>query len=712
MLGFAVSKSATTSTRRCCVHSFKTLSQILLLIGCSLAPIWAQTSPAQAAKEPDHFDLSSVDTAIDPCVDFYQYSCKKWLDNNPIPADQVAWGHGAKLALWNQYVLKEVLEKASSANASRSGVDQEIGDYYAACMDESAIDAKGIAVLKPELDLIDALKSKTQLAGELAHLHAITSQLEPPTDSGFQTALFGFSSGQDLDDASKVVATLDQGGLGLPDRDYYLKDDAKSVETRQQYVTHLQKTFELLGENSATAAAHAKTVMDIETALAKVSMDIVLRRDPANLNHKLSAQELRALTPDFSWDEYLKDVQAPSTIHYLVTAPDFFKGVNQLIKTESLDNWKTYLRWQLVTASSSLMGQPFVEEKFDFYGRKLVGQKEQRARWRRCTQFVDRDLGEALGQAYVDQTFGAEGKARMLKMVQALEVALGTDIQQLDWMSDTTKKEALVKLHGFEGKIGYPNQWRDYSSVKIVRDDLLGDAYRSGQFEFHRQLEKIGKPVDRGEWGMTPPTVNAYYDPQLNTINFPAGILQPPYFDKQMDDAVNFGSIGAVIGHEMTHGFDDEGRQFDPTGNLRDWWTPQDGKEFEHRAQCIVDEYSGFEATPGTKLNGKLTLGENTADNGGTRIALMALQNTLSAEGKSAEKIDGFTAEQTFFIAFGQSWCDNLTPEFLRLIAQSNPHSPPQFRVNGVVSNMPEFQKAFGCKKGQPMVRDNACHVW
>jgi putative endopeptidase len=395
-----------------------------------------------------------------------------------------------------------------------------------------------------------------------------------------------------------------------------------------------------------------------------------------------------------------------------VTSPAFFQGVNELIKSQSLDNWKTYLRWQLATASSSMLANAFVEEKFDFYGRKLVGQKMQRARWRRCTQSVDRDLGEALGQAYVDRTFGAEGKARMLKMVQALETALGTDIQQLDWMSDATKKEAEVKLKGFEGKIGYPDNWRDYSSVTIARDDLAGNVYRSGEFEFHRQLQKIGKPVDRGEWGMTPPTVNAYYDPQLNTVNFPAGILQPPYFDKAMDDAVNFGSIGAVIGHEMTHAFDDEGRKFDPTGNLRDWWTEQDGKEFERRAQCVADEYSGFEATPGSKVNGNLTLGENTADNGGTRIALMALQNTLAAEGKSDESIDGISVEQAFFIAFGQSWCENLTPQLLRMMAQSNPHSPPQFRVNGVVSNMPEFQKAFACKKGQPMVRDNACHVW
>jgi putative endopeptidase len=694
------------------VRSFKIFPLIVLLTGCSLTAAWAQRSAAQAAKEPDHFDVNSVDTALDPCVDFYQYSCKKWLDNNPIPADQAAWGHGGKLALWNQFVLKDVLEKASSSDPSRSAVEQKIGDYYASCMDESGINAKGTAPIQSELDRIDALKNKGQLAGELAHLHGITFQLVPGSDSGSGTALFGFSSGQDLDDASKVVASLDQGGLGLPDRDYYLKDDAKSIEIRQQYVAHIQKTFELLGEDSATASTHAKAVMEIETALAKAAMDIVLRRDPANLNHKMSAQELRALTPDFSWDDYLKGVQAPATIHYLVATPDFFKGVNQLIASQSLDNLKTYLRWQLVSASSSLLGQPFVEEKFDFYGRKLVGQKEQRPLWRRCTQYVDRDLGEALGQAYVDRTFGAEGKARMLKMVQALEVALGSDIQQVDWMSPATKKEAIIKLHGFEGKIGYPDQWRDYSSVKIVRGDLLGDAYRSGEFEFRRQLDKIGKPVDRGEWGMTPPTVNAYYDPQLNTINFPAGILQPPFFDKGKGDAVNFGSIGAVIGHEMTHGFDDEGRKFDATGNLRDWWTEQDGKEFDRRAQCIADEYSGFEATPGVKVNGKLTLGENTADNGGTRIALMALQTTLAAEGKSDEKIEGFSPEQTFFIAFGQSWCSNLTPELLRVLAQSNPHSPPQYRVNGVVSNMPEFQKAFGCKKGQPMVRDNACHVW
>ena len=685
---------------------------ILILIALATGVVLAQGQAATAAQL-DHFDLNAVDKSLDPCVDFYQYACKKWIDANPIPGDQSTWSHGSKLNLWNQGVLRDVLEKASADDPKRSAVDQKIGDYYASCMNEKTIDSKGIAALKPELDRISALKQKSQLPAELAHLHAITAALAQATDSGAKTPLFGFSSSQDLDDASKVVAAADQGGLGLPDRDYYLKDDAKSMETRQQYVSYIQKTQELMGDSPTNAEAHAQAIMDMETALAKASMDIVLRRDPANLNHKMSLKELQTLTPHFSWGEYLRAIGgAPPTIHYLVETPDFFKEVDQLMATASLDDWKTYLRWQLVNISGNLLSSAFEDARFDFYGRKLTGQKEQRPRWRRCTQAVDRDLGEALGEAYVDQTFGADGKQRMLKLVHALEEALGKDIEQLDWMTPATKKEAAIKLQKIEDKIGYPDKWRDYSSVKIVRGDALGNAYRSGEFEFKRGLAKIGKPVDRGEWLMTPPTVNAYYDPQLNTINFPAGILQPPLFDKTAEDAANFGAIGAVIGHELTHGFDDEGRRFDANGNLRDWWTAQDNKEFESRAKCVADEYSSFEATPGTKLNGNLTLGENTADNGGARIALMALQNTLAAEGKSNQAVDGFTPEQRFFIAYGQVWCSSWTPQFLRLVAQSNPHSPPQYRVNGVVQNMPEFQKAFDCKKGQPMVRDNACHVW
>ncbi len=683
-------------------------ASIILVISCGTLA-HAQSSPNNAT-EPDHFDLKAVDRSIDPCVDFYEYACSKWQAANPIPPDQAGWGHGAKLALWNQHVLKDVLEKASSESAGRSAVDQKIGDYYGSCMDEAAANTKGIAVLKPELDRIAALKDKQQLASEIAHLHQMTYSLVPATDSGASTAMFGFTSGQDLDDASKVVATADQGGLSLPDRNYYLAEDPKSVETRQAYVAHVQKMFALLGENSAQAAADAKVVLDMETALAKASMDLVKRRDPANLNHKLTAQELRALTPHFSWDDYFKAINPPPTAHYLVAPPDFYKGMDQLIASESLDNWKTYLRWHLVHASAPLLSDPFVQENFSFYGHQLTGAKEIRPRWRRCVAAVDRDLGEALGQAYVARTFGPESKQRMLAMVEALEKALSTDIQQLDWMTPTTKKEALAKLNKIEDKIGYPNHWRDYSSLSIVRGDNVGNAFRSSDFEFRRQLAKIGKPVDRTEWLMTPPTVDAYYDPQLNTINFPAGILQPPFFDKQMPDTVNFGAIGAVIGHELTHGFDDEGRKFDPNGNLRDWWTDQDAKQFETRAKCIADEYSGFEATPGVHINGNLTLGENTADNGGLRIALMALESTMN--GKAGDSVDGFTPVQQFFVSFGQVWCANVTPQALRLQAQSNPHSTPKYRVNGAVSNMPEFQKAFNCKAGQPMVRANACRVW
>jgi putative endopeptidase len=694
---------------------FLILAVVLPLFSGSFTA-FAQANPAAPSgtvtPQLDHFDVTQVDRSLDPCVDFYQYACKKWIAKNPIPPDQANWWLGAKLMIWNQTVVRDILEKASADDPKRSPSEQKIGDYYASCMNETEINAKGITAIQPELDRIAALQSKTQLPEELARIHRITFTLAPGTDSGSTGALFGFSSGQDLDDASKVVAVLDQGGLGLPDRDYYLKSDEKSADLRQQYVAHLQKTFQLLGETPVEALAHAKTVMELETSLAKVSLDIVKRRDPANLNHRLSIQEVRALSPAFSWDQYFKSVNAPQTDHYLVMTPEFFKGVNQLIATVPLESWKAYLRWQLVNSSSSLLSEPFVDEKFDFYGRALTGQKVQRARWRRCVQSVDRDLDEALGQEYVARAFTGDSKQRMLKLVHALEAALNTDIQQVDWMSPATRKAAIAKLEKIADKIGYPDQWRDYSSLTIVRGDALGNAYRSGEFEQHRQLSKIGRSVDRSEWSVSPSVPNAYYDPQLNAITFPAAILQPPLFDPQSDDAANFGAVGAIIGHELTHGFDDQGRKFDGAGNLRDWWTADDGKEFDEKEQCFADEYSGFEATEGVNLNGKLTLGENTADNGGLRLAFMALESTLSRENRVGTDRDGYTPEQRFFLAYGESWCSNATPQYLRMLAQANPHSTPQARANGVVSNMPEFQKAFGCKKGQPMVRENACHVW
>jgi endothelin-converting enzyme/putative endopeptidase len=475
----------------------------------------------------------------------------------------------------------------------------------------------------------------------------------------------------------------------------------------------VKRVFELLGDSETVASKRADTVMRIETALAKASLDRVSRRDPSNVYHKMNLQELVALTPSFDWPKYLRAVDAPPVNAVNVAVPDFFKQVQSMLGGTSLDDWKTYLTWQLVRAQSPLLPTSFVQENFDFYGKTLTGAKELRARWKRCVALVDGQLGEALGQLYVDRTFGAEGKQKTLKMVQAIESALARDITELAWMTPETKKYALEKLHAVANKIGYPDKWRDYSTVKVVRGDAIGNADRASEFEFHRQIAKIGKPVDRMEWLMTPPTVNAYYDPPMNDINFPAGILQPPFFDSKLDEATNLGAIGAVIGHELTHGFDDEGRKFDAKGNLRDWWTPRDASQFDARADCFVQQYSGYTAVDDIKLNGKLTLGENTADNGGVRLAYMALMDRLaSGAGDGPGKINGYTPEQRLFLGYAKIWCMRRTPESSRMRAMVDPHSPGASRVNGVLSNMPEFQRAFGCKAGQPMAPAKECRVW
>ncbi len=655
---------------------------------------------AQDGKVVPVFDASAIDSTADACVDFYQYACGTWLAKNPIPPDRPEWARFDQLEEHNLAILRDILEKAAVNNPKRMRVEQEIGDYYAACMDEAATEKKGIEPIKPELDRIAALADKDALAAEVARLHRTGANV-----------LFAFSSQQDYKNADAMIALADQGGLGLPDRDYYLKDDQKSVETRQRYVEHVTKMFTLLGDTPERAAARAQTVMSIETALAKGSLDVVARRDPAKIYHKTPRQQLEmSLDPSFGWPKYLADVNAPAIESLNVAVPEFFKAMDSLINTSSLDDWKTYLTWHLIHTDAPLLSSAFVNENFKFYGQYLTGAEELRPRWKRCVGFVDNDLGEALGQKFVERTFGAEGKERTLQMVHTIERELGKDIMALDWMSPATKQKAIEKLHAITNKIGYPDKWRDYSSVKITRTDAIGDDERATQFEFQRELNKIGKPVDHTEWQMTPPTVNAYYDPQMNDINFPAGILQPPFFDKNADEAVNLGSIGAVIGHELTHGFDDEGRQFDAHGNLRDWWTDQDAEEFEKRAACLVDEYSSFKAVDDVKVNGKLTLGENTADYGGLRIAYMALLEDLA--GRTVPKIDNFTPEQRFFLAYAQSNCENESEELLQLGAQTDPHSPPKFRVNGVVENMPQFQKAFGCQLGQPMVRKPACRVW
>ena len=667
-----------------------------LVASISLSALFAQVPPQNAT--PMQFDLGAIDKSADPCVDFYQYACGSWIKNNPIPPDQAMWGRFSALQERNREILHQILEEAAKPATTRDAVMQKIGDYYAACMDEKAIDAKGLAPLEPELARIRNLKDKAQLAAEVAHLHAVGI-----------AALFTFNSGQDFKDSNSVIAQFDQGGLGLPDRDYYLKDDAKSVELRQKYVAHVARMFELAGEKPEQAAADAAVVMKVETALAKGSLDLVSRRDPEKVYHKMGRQELAALSPAFHWNEYLTDTRAPAFSSINVSHPDYVKAIDAEVESASLGDWKTYLTWHTLHSEAPLLPTPFVRENFDFFSKTLNGIEEMRPRWKRCTAFADNQLGEALGRKYVERTFGAEGKQRTLKMVDALEKALSQDIEQLPWMTAATKKQALVKLKAITNKIGYPDRWRDYSSVVIKRDDPLGNSFRADEFEFHRTLNKIGKPLDRGEWNMTPPTVNAYYDPQMNNINFPAGILQPPFFYTNVDDAVNFGGIGMVIGHELTHGFDDQGRQFDAKGNLADWWTKKDAEEFQQRAACMADRYSSFSVAPGAYVNGKLTLGENTADNGGVRVALMALKNTI---GDKAEKIDGYSPEQRFFLSFGQIWCENAREEALRLLVQTNEHSPPRFRVIGVVENMPEFQKAFACTPGQPMAPVHACRVW
>ena len=678
----------------------------------------AATGAADESSVPtlEHFDAGLVDKTLDPCQDFYKYSCNKWLTANPIPADQVYWSTGSGLELWNEGLLRDTLEAASKADPNRSAVQQKIGDYWTACMDETGIEAAGLKPLESELARIAALKSKKDITLEIAHLQQVYPGAWQPGDNESSSPLFGFTGQQDYDNASMVVAQIDQAGLSLPNRDYYLNTDDKSKEILTKYRGHLKKMFVLAGESESQATADAGTVIELETALAQAQMDNVKRRDPKNINNKMSLAQIRELAPSIEWDSYLKAVHATASDHYIVTSPDFFRAEEKLINSHPLDHWQTYLRWQVIHRSAPYLTKAIVNENFDFFSHTLAGAEEQRPRWRRCVAAADRDLGDALGQAYVDRAFSPESKARTIEMVHAIETALSSDIQSLSWMSPATKQQAMVKLKGIEDKIGYPSRWHDYSSVKIGRESYLNNVAQATSFEFERWVAKIGKPVDRAEWTMTPPTINAYYDPQLNTINFPAGILQPPYFDPSKDDAVNYGAIGMVIGHEIIHGFDDQGRKFDDKGNLRDWWTADDAKKYDERGKCISDQYTQEvpDAGAGVKQNGLLTQGEDTADNGGNRLALAALEIVLKQQGKSLDDKgdDGWNYRQRFFLSNAYSWCANVRQQIARLIVTTDPHSLPEFRINNVISNMPEFGQAFGCKAGQKMVRANACRVW
>ncbi|MDB5363252.1 MAG: pepO, partial [Rhodospirillales bacterium] len=671
------------------------LSLPVLILAAGLA----QGAQAQtvAPTAEDGLMLGAIDDKVPACQDFYAHACNGWLASNPIPPDQSSWDVDSALIENTRAKLRGILEQAA---AQPTPATRKIGDYWAACMDESQIEAKGTEPLRAELERIGAVTDKRDLAPLVAHLHRIGLDV-----------LFSFGSDQDFHDATKVIAEADQGGLGLPERDYYFKKGKDADDTRAAYVAHTGRLFELLGEPATQAARDAQTVMAFETALAQGSLTKVKRRDPSAIYHRQARATLDTLTPDFDWAAYLGEVGAPQFDSLNVAVPGFFATTEKLIAQTPLEDIKTYLRAHLLAHAADMLPARFVEESFDFYGRRLHGIKELRPRWKRCVGFTDGDLGEDLGRIYVEDAFGPEGKARILALVQNLKTAFAEDIRQLAWMGKDTKKKALHKLTVMAEKIGYPDRWRDYSALAIDRGDALGNRFRASEFEFARQLAKIDKPVDRGEWFMTPPTVNAYYDDQKNDINFPAGILQPPNFDARWDDAINYGAIGATIGHEMTHGFDDSGRQFDADGNLANWWTKADAKNFHTRTECIAAEYGSFTAVPGTRLDGHLTLGENTADNGGTRLALMALRKALAGT-KKTDRIDGYTPDQRFFLAYAQSWCENQTPASARLQALTDPHSTASFRVNGVVANMPEFAKAFACKAGAPMAPVKSCRVW
>lgn len=686
------------------------LASTSILISSLLLPLAAQTpgagaaSPAQAAALPyiPSLDVNAMDRSANPCVNLYQYSCGGWQKRNPIPSDQASWSVYGKLYQDNLAFLRTILEDAAAGKAS-DPVSQKIGAYYGACMDEASIERAGLKPLQKDLDAIAGMKKINDLAPLLGkwHLTVASAQL-----------LFGSGSGQDPDDSEKVIAMFDQGGLGLPDRDYYTKTDAKSVEIRQKYVEHIEKVLQLAGESAADAKVHAQTIMSIEEALAKASLTRVERRDPYKLKNKMAATDLSKLAPHFDWAAYLKASGTPKLDIVDVTAPAFFKEVDRQLTTHSLDDWKVYFRYAVVNAMSRNLSSKFVNENFEFYSKYLRGTTELQARWKRCVSSVDRQLGEALGQAYVQKTFSPELKASTVEMTKRIEVAMEQRINQLDWMSPETKKQALTKLHSIRNKVGYPDQWRDYSSVAITRDNYLGNVLNANAFESKRQWDKIGKPVDRNEWGMTPPTVNAYYDPQMNDINFPAGVLQPPLYDAKIDAAPNYGNTGSTIGHELTHGFDDEGRQFDAKGNLKDWWTKKDGEEFEKRVKCVSDQYAGYVIVDDIHINSKLTLGEDVADLGGTIIAYIAWKEAV--KDVQLENRDGLTPDQRFFVGFAQWACSNERPENLRMRATVDPHSPSEYRINGVVVNMPEFAKAFGCKAGDALIKPEGqvCKVW
>src|SRR6266446_7483792 len=684
-------------------RSLFALCVLFAIVVCSagLALVHVRAS-ARSADSPGYwgFDTANLDKTCKPCDDFFQFAMGGWMKNNPIPPEYSTWGSFTVLADKNQQALRQILEAAEKSQRPASSNERKVGDFYASCMDTASIETAGTKPIDAALQRIAETKNARELL-------ALAAQLQRQGVG----VMFRFTSNQDAKDSTQVIAMALQGGLGLPERDYYLRDDDKSKKLRDDYTIHVAKMFELLGDSSNKAETEGMTVLNLETSLAKASMSNVDLRDPDKTYHKMKLAEVQSLTPDLSWDSYLKTAGQAGVAEMNIAQPEFFKALDAQLTSTPLDDWKTYFRWHVLEADAPALPEKFVNEDFEFRGRIVTGAKQIQPRWKRCVQATDRNLGEALGQVYVQKYFPPEAKAHALEMVHNLIAALRDDLKTLPWMGPETRAQASAKLEAFTVKIGYPDKWRDYSALKVDRSSYLANVQRGAEFDFQRRLNNIGKPVDRTEWGMTPPTVNAYNSSSMNEIVFPAGILQPPFYDPKADDAVNYGGMGAVIGHEITHGFDDQGSKFDAHGNLSDWCTAEDRKNFDERASCVEKQFDGYEVEPGLHQNGKLVLGESIADLGGLAIAYAAYEKSL--EGKPRPKeIDGFTAEQRFFLGWAQVWGANQRPEAARLQTKTNPHPLARFRGNGPLSNLAIFAQAFGCKKGDAMVREQACKIW
>jgi len=682
------------------------LMTLSVLCATGLTPTALAETPADilAKPLPPVLDPTAIDHSVEPCIDFYGYACGAWRRATPIPPDQSIWSRFSELDEHIRAVLATILEEAASGGDERTETLRKLDDYYASCLDEAGIEKKGLEPFAPEFERITALKDKRELAAEIARLHRLGTN-----------PLFWFSSTPDYTDAATMIAEADQDGFALPDRDYYLTDEFASE--RADYRKHLTRVFALLGDDAHKAKAEADVTLRIETALAKAAMGTVERREPKNIHHKMTLAKFETLTPSFDWAAYFAAVGAPTFASLDVADQDFFRGLEPALKSIPLEDWKSYLRWSFMHGLIASAPKAFVDENFAFFGKRLDGQSEIEPSWKRCVDATDDKLGDALGKAYVGREFSPAAKARVLGMVREIEAAMAADIKALDWMGAKTRARALEKLANVAKKIGYPDKWLDYSKLEIVRGDALGNDERSSDFELRYELGKIGKRTDRGEWSMSASTNDAYYDEQLNDINFPAGMLQVPNFALSADDAANYGALGSLIGHELTHGFDDEGRHYDGHGNLKDWWTKADAKAFEARAAGLVREYDSFVAVkdPSNKardvhVDGKLTLGENVADNGGIWLAYSAFLATTTAKG--GRDASGYTPAQRFFLSYAQSWCVNRTDAYAKEAAKTDPHSPGKYRVNGVLMNMLPFREAFACKTGTPMAPATVRRVW